>query len=264
MRVLSAKRQDELFRLATLEYAVHRRVISRQAALTEAREQGISSHLLDGLTRRPGKGAMTVVGNVAVRTVSKTPKRPARSPTNDLLRTLPFSAELQRPTMSQAEAQALCDLATQRLGFPFVLDWATDSQRIEVDVKRATHVRVPGGLARAPGMTPDALALIMAHERGHRVLRSKNEARADYWSARYGARKLWPDLPPEELRRKCFLAAYAVLAYVGGTETEPLQLLTGDKPTVVMKMSGYPTLQSRWELFKAGILERPMPPVVQA
>ena len=46
-------------------------------------------------------------------------------------------------------------------------------------------------------MTPDALALILAHERGHRTLRSKNEARADYWSTRYGARKLWSDLSAE-------------------------------------------------------------------
>ena len=163
--------------------------------------------------------------------------------------------------MTREEALDVCSRASARLGFPFVLDWESRSSRIEVDPKEATEVVVPGGLVREPGITPDALALILAHERGHRLLRTKNEARADYWAARYGVRMLWPEAAHGELLERGFLAAYAVCCFVGQDTVQPLRLLTDDSPHVTIQISGYPTLQSRWELFKAGLLGRDMPPV---
>ena len=257
---MSASQWDQLEVLARLEYAV-KRGMPRDAALAEARQEGIPENLLDTLVRPPGRTGTTLIGGVTVRTAPEPSSTPPETPTNTLLRTLPFSARLARPPMTMEEALAVCSHASRQLGFPFVLDWAADSTRIEVDAKHATEVVVPGGVVRTPGMTPDALALILAHERGHRLLESKNEARADYWAARYGARMLWPEASHDVLLERGFLAAYAVCCFVGQDSTQSLLLLTDDNPHVTVQLSGYPTLQSRWELFKAGLLAREMPPV---
>ncbi len=257
---MSASQWDQLEVLARLEYAV-KRGMARDAALAEARRAGIAEHLLDSLTKQPGSGGTTVIGDAVVRISDAPTATPPDTPTNAFLRTLPFSAQLAGPRLTFEQAAVVCAHAGKHFGFPFILDWDSDSTRIEVDVKDGELVMVPGGLVRAPGMTADALALILAHERGHRVLESKNEARADFWAARYGVRMLWPDASHDELLRRGFLAAYAVCCFVGEGSTQPLQLLTDDDPKVTVTLSGYPTLQGRWELFKAGLLERDMPPV---
>src|SRR5262249_3184781 len=163
------------------------------------------------------------VGGVEVRTSPVATARPVATPTNAFLRDLPFSAELARPQMTFEEASRVCVEASERLGFPFKLDWASSSERLEIDVHDATELVIPGGVARSQGMTPDSFALVLAHERGHRVLETMDEARADYWAARYGARMLWPDLSHDELLRKGFLAAYSILSYL--KKNEPLSLL---------------------------------------
>ena len=74
------------------------------------------------------------------------------------------------------------------------------------------------------------------------------------------ARRLSGELSEDAFFERAMLAAYAALVFVAGAHTdEALHLFGEDAVEIERHPTGYPSLQSRWELYKAGILRRPIP-----
>ena len=95
---------------------------------------------------------------------------------------------------------------------------------------------------------------------GHHVADLGAAARADYEATRWNLRRLLPDLDEETFFRQSMLGAYGLMLLLSaGTATEPLHLRSPDDAKIRMNPGGYPTLQSRWDLMKAGIVGAPMP-----
>lgn len=232
MRSLSARTLREMEQLAGLEYAVARGDLTNSQALAEARAQGLPEKQLDVFL--PG---------VARRVV--------------------------RPTMRQVEpitharAVELCLDFSEKLGFPVRLDWEASTTRLEIDAERATELVVPGGVVRAPGITEDALGLMVSHEVGHRTLRTRDESRADYWAARHGLRMLWPSDDRTAFANRAIDAALTTLMFCGQGTNESLDASAPVPESVRIPLGGYPTLQDRYSLYRAGIDAAPMPKVVR-
>ena len=142
--------------------------------------------------------------------------------------------------------------ARDRLGVDFRLKWSSNSSAIYYD--KSKPVSVPRGLVQRPGMTTDGLALILAHESAH-ARGQHHEADADYWAARHGLRKLWGKQGFS--RGRALRAAHSALRAQFSEEFN----VNCRKQKIELNATGYPTVQSRWNIFKAGILKRTKPPV---
>ena len=143
--------------------------------------------------------------------------------------------------------ESVCD----RLGVDIRLQWSSDSCAIYYE--KGKPVTVPRGLVQHPGMTVDGLALILAHESAH--ARGKHlEADADYWAARYGLRKLWG--------KEGFSRERALQAAQSALEAQCSEEFNVNccKQKIEINATGYPTVQSRWNIYKAGIRKRTKPP----
>ncbi len=100
----------------------------------------------------------------------------------------------------------------ERSGFPLIIktDWQDGTVNAyatrEVD---SWSVQVPGGIARAKGMTKDSLALIVCHEIGHHLGGAPRsflyegwpsaEGQADYWATSKCLKRYFETLAAEEI-----------------------------------------------------------------
>lgn len=150
------------------------------------------------------------------------------------------------------QAKALVESVRDRLDVDIRLLWSSNSSAIYYE--KGKPVKVPRGLVQHPGMTADGLALILAHESAH--ARGKHhEADADYWAARHGLRRLWGK--EGFTRHRALKAAQAVLT----SQFSERFNINCRKQKVELNATGYPTVQSRWNIFKAGILKRTKPTI---
>ncbi|MBW2732052.1 MAG: hypothetical protein JRH20_06630, partial [Deltaproteobacteria bacterium] len=145
--------------------------------------------------------------------------------------------------LTRAQVRQVVHKARQRFGVKFRIDWQSKSSWIGHDAGKA--ITVSRQVAQAPGLSIDALSLLLAHEAAHaRGIRS--EPKADYWAARHGLRKLWGKrwLSPPNVERG-LEAAYVLLRtkYRKPFDARPLE-----RKTIDLHATGYPTLQSRWDL----------------
>jgi hypothetical protein len=118
-------------------------------------------------------------------------------------------------------------------------------------------VNVPGGLVRAKKLTADGLTLILAHEAAH-LKGAPNEAEADYWAARHGLRLIWGDEAlADGLSSRAVRAAYSALRALAA----PHQQFRVRPPgrSIELLPTGYPTMQSRWDIYMLGFLGRELP-----
>ncbi len=152
--------------------------------------------------------------------------------------------------ISREQANTLVDTARNRLNVDIRLLWSSSSSAIYYET--GEPVTVPRGLVQHPGMTADGLALILAHESAH-ARGKRHEPDADYWAARHGLRRLWGK--EGFSRYRALRAAHAVLTSQF-TETFNINCR---KQMIELNATGYPTVQSRWNIFKAGILKRTKP-----
>jgi hypothetical protein len=174
------------------------------------------------------------------------------------LERIDFQSVLHSPTVTDDEASRLVTRARRKLGVDFRLEWENPSQAI-FHVKGKPIV-VPRGLVQAAGMTADGLALILAHEAAHAKGHGR-EGPADYWAVRRGLRELWGKTAfSGSAPRRPLLAAFSALR---SQFTEDFEVRAPGRPEIVVQATGYPTLQSRWEIFKAGIVGRNMPRVTR-
>jgi len=163
-----------------------------------------------------------------------------------------YSSVLRAPRLTKAQASVVVKHASKRLGVDFRLKWDSNSKSIWYDKGKPTTV--PRGMVRQRGMTADGLALILAHETGHDRGKRK-EADADYWAARHGLRKLWGR--KGFTKKRALEAAYSVLT---SQFSQPFNVKSR-KRKIELHATGYPTVQSRWDLYKAGIDKRKKPKV---
>ncbi len=159
---------------------------------------------------------------------------------------------VQGAPITKAQASELLDRAVRTLGVDFRLAWSSTSTRIEY--KKGKPVTVNRGLVQLPGMTLDGLALILAHEAAHSMW--KDESRADYWASRKGLRKLWGKAGYNK-RRALHAGVSALKSQFSGI----FDLNNLDHHTIEINGSGYPTLQSRWDIYKRGTLGHKRPRV---
>ena len=170
-----------------------------------------------------------------------------------LSRRVRAAIESSAPPSAQA-AQALTILATQTWSVPFLLDTGSEAGSIWY---HNLPIIVPLGLVKAPAMTLDGLALILAHEAAH-AHGIACEAHADYWAARHGLPALWRRTRRSaRAERRGQLAAYSALR---SQFAEPFDPARQDQ-VIELYATGHPTVQSRWTLFCAGFQGLEMPPI---
>lgn len=272
MARVSLPRMEVLEALAELEYAVAEGRLDRPRALESARRQGIPEDLLDDLARLPGTGGYAVLrapgptprgqrsGLLRVRLAAAEPgAKEADTATTRRMAELPFSSVLARRTLTRAQAEALFRQLSERVQIPIHLAWDDPSTGVWVDALHGDSITIPGGLVRSPGVYEDTLALIVGHELSHLEGRHKDEARADYESTREYLRRLLGPLAPEAYFERALLAAYSLILLLSPEQPDAsLRLRSDDAPPLRMNLSGYPSLQSRWDLMKAGVIGAPM------
>ena len=159
---------------------------------------------------------------------------------------------MNRHRISHQQAKHLVERVRDRLGVDIRLRWSSNSSVISYE--KGQPVTVPRGLVQHPGMTADGLALILAHESAH--ARGKQiEADADYWAARHGLRKLWG--------KEGFSRDRALRAAQSALECQFSEAFNVNcrQQKIEINATGYPTVQSRWIIYKAGILKRSRPPL---
>ena len=167
---------------------------------------------------------------------------------------LDHTVNMNRHRISHEQAKTLVESVRDRLKVDIRLRWSSNSSAIYYE--KGKPVKVPRGLVQHPGMTTDGLALILVHESAH--ARGKHlEADADYWAARHGLRRLWGK--EGFSRDRALKAAQAALRSQFSEEFS----VNCRKQKIEINATGYPTVQSRWNIFKAGILKRTKPPTGQ-
>lgn len=272
MARVSLPRMEVLEALAELEYAVAEGRLDRARALENARNQGIPESLLDDLARLPGTGGYAVMRapgpaprgqpSALLRVRLAAPEggvEEADTETTRRMAALPFSSVLAKRTLTRAQAEALFRQLSERIQIPIHLDWDDPSAGVWVDHKAGDSIEIPGGLVRTPGVYEDTLALIIGHELSHLEGRHKDEARADYEATRSNLARLLGPLAPAAFFERAMLAAYSLILFLSPEQPDAsLRLRSADAPPLRMNLSGYPTLQSRWDLMKAGIIGGPM------
>lgn len=187
------------------------------------------------------------------------------------------------------QVEAVYSPIVEALGGHLVLDRAWEDSRVNSYASRLLkqwHVQILGGLARYPGMTPDALALVACHELGHHlggVPRfflnwASVEGEADYFATLKCLRQVLVQIPPlqsgdvpDTLTSRC-QKAYASPAERSLCERSGLAGLLmgrmfgalGGEPSVSLDtpdpsqswwiQSGHPGAQCRLDTYLAGAL----------
>jgi len=180
------------------------------------------------------------------------PLRPAR-PRLAELRFIDVARVERSRGLSLERATKVVLLARQKLGVDFRIDWQSSATSMWHHEGRP--ITVPGAMLRTRALTADGLALMLAHEAAH-ARGIKDEASADFWAARRGLRKL---LGAKYARKRALEAAYSALKSqaVGDFDTANVSR------ELHINGSGYPTPQSRWNLYVSGIYAREMPAVTR-
>jgi hypothetical protein len=172
------------------------------------------------------------------------------------LKRLPFSSALQQRPPTRRQAEKAVAAASRALGVNFRLDWGNPSRCIAYH--RGQAVEVPRGLVQAPGMSLDGVSLVLAHEAGH-AKGKRSELAADYWASHRGLAILWGEKTLNGRNQdRALLASYSALRAL---EPETPFDVTSRKRTVDLDATGYPVVQSRWNIYKAGVRGRPIPKV---
>jgi hypothetical protein len=161
---------------------------------------------------------------------------------------------------------------------------SVDAHSIQVNSKWI--IRIFGGLARHPEMTPDGLALVVCHEIGHHLAGfpqlndwSASEGNADYFATQTCLKKLWgkdttgfgeplPSRPAAlcseqsiwggSFCARAMQASFRVASFLASLEGATIDWNQPDSQIVSQTNLGYPTPQCRLDTFVAGTLcERP-------
>lgn len=169
-------------------------------------------------------------------------------------RSINYRKETASPGLSRMASMQAVRSARKKLGVDFQLNWTSTTNSIRHF--EGHPIEVPGGMLRSRGLTLDGLFLILAHEAAH-AKGFRREAKADFWAAKKGLRVLWgKDFQPKRALR----AAYSALMS---------QSIDGFKTGVAwnrklhIDASGYPTPQSRWNLYRRAAYGASMPPVTK-
>ena len=163
------------------------------------------------------------------------------------LQSIDFQTIFRSPPVTARQAKRLLARVGRTLDADFRLDWNSPSGAISY--QRGQPIVVPRGLVQSPGMTIDGLTLILAHEAEHRH-GHRSEARADYGAVRHGLRALWGENAfAGRAPKRPLLAVYSALQSQFGKSLD----LSLARPNIVIEPTGYPTVQSRWEIMEAAV-----------
>jgi hypothetical protein len=163
------------------------------------------------------------------------------------LQSIDFQTIFRRPPPTARQTKRLLTRVGRTLDADFRLDWNSASDVIAY--QKGKPIVVPRGLVQSPGMTLDGLTLILAHEAEHRH-GHRSEARADYGAVRHGLRVLWGNKAfAGRAPRRPLLAVYSALRSQFDDDLD----LSPARPPLVIQPTGYPTVQSRWEIMEAAV-----------
>ena len=180
--------------------------------------------------------------------------RPSHIAEKQLAR-IDYSQACKTKALTKRSAACVVARARKKLRADFQLAWDSESTSIWHD--KGKPITVPRGLVERPGLTADGLALILAHEAAHARGR-KRESHADYWAAKTGLRKLWGKGYNQP---RAMVAAYSALRSL--YDNERFDARQTSRQGIELNATGYPTLQSRWTIYKTGTLKQRHPRVIK-
>ncbi|MGE0173088.1 MAG: hypothetical protein AB7T49_09895 [Oligoflexales bacterium] len=215
-------------------------------------------------------------------------------PENDLfIFDAPQQANLDETKFNEllTEVQTAYQPVIRKLGGRLRIVGIWDSPEVNAHATRDKvywYVRVLGGLARRPEISPDAMSLIVCHEVGHHIAGwpfypgrwAAAEGQADYFSTQACAKVLWREklsenllfrsIVSEKVRRTCdglhknaseqdlcyrmLWASKAVGEFLAFFEGTNVDFETADTSTVDYTLYTHPSAQCRFDTLVAGAL----------
>ncbi len=180
------------------------------------------------------------------------------SPINQRLVKMDFSSVRDAKPLTKENVERLAVEWSQKLHADVTVDWNNPATGMAVHPSRG-NISIPRGLIEYPGLTADGLALLVSHEAAH-AHGIWNEAAADDYAVRHGLRALWgADAFSGPFPERAFRAAFSASLKLSQLNENAFSVVTQEPVRFTENSQGYLVPQSRWDIFREGIMGRKTP-----
>lgn len=185
-------------------------------------------------------------------------KRLNSSPLNQRLAKMDFSSVRAAKPLTREQVERLAAEWSEKLRATITVDWTNPATGMAVHPSRGS-ISIPRGLVEHPGVTADGLALLVSHEAAHSH-GIWDEAAADDYAVRHGLRALWgQEAFSKAFPERAFRAAFSASLKLNQLAENAFSVVTQEPVRFTENNQGYLTPQSRWDIFREGIMGRRTP-----